>query len=181
MRSPVALLAALALAGLAAWPAAAHVRIFSYDPANDVTRRVAGALTFEFDQKMVFVRVLRIRATEGEATADLKPAGDGVLGHGGLSGVIGNKARERDLYEVRPDAEGADLIRAFCPSSRRVWLAFGRIEEERDLRVQVIGDSPGGGPPRLCETLDFSFHGEWKLPAGQSVRIQDVKTPHFPY
>jgi hypothetical protein len=164
---PTALAALLALG--AAVPAAAGERTFSYDAANEITRKVAGDLTFEFNQRLIFTTVLNIHSTEGEASADLRPADEHALGPGGLSRLIGPNAQERDLYEVEGKAEGAELIQAFCPGSRRAWLAFGRLVEARPLRVQVIGDDPAGGPARLCHTLDFAYRGEWKLPGGQGV------------
>ena len=171
------LLAALAAAG------AAHgaIHVVSYDPANTETRLTAGGLTFEYDQQLIFTRVLKVRSTEGQARAYLRPANEAVLGRGGLTALIGADAHERDLYEVKPTAEGADLIHAFCPGSTRAWLAFGRIALYRGLRVRVLGDGGPGGEPRLCETLDFTWRGEWKLPAGQSVHDRDLKAPTFPF
>jgi len=171
-----ALTAALAASGAAV----AGVRIFSYDAANDGTRRVSGDLTFQFNQRLIFTTLLNIRSTEGRASADLKPADEHVLGPGGLNRLIGANAQERDLYEVRADAQGADLVHAFCPGSSRAWLAFGRLVESRPLRVQVIGDAPGG-PAKLCHTLDFNYRGEWKLPPGPGVKPSDLKEPRFPY
>jgi hypothetical protein len=175
-RTAVALVALATLAA-AAGPAAAAVRIFSYDPANDATRNVAGDLTFEFKQRLIFTTVLNIRSTEGEASADLKPADEHELGRGGLTRLIGANAQERDLYEVEPKAEGAELIRAFCPGSHRAWLAFSRLVEARPLRVQVIGDDPAGGPARLCHTFEFQFRGEWKLPGGSGVPPKTLLEP----
>jgi hypothetical protein len=161
------------LAG-AAW---AGVRIFSYDPANASTQRTAGDLTFEFNQRLLFTRVLSIRSTEGEAAADLKPADERALGGGGLTRLIGPRAQERDLYEVQPGQQGSAMIRAFCPGSTRAWLAFGRLAEGVALRVRVIGDDPNGGRARLCHTLDFNFRGEWKLPGRQGVPFRDLRVP----
>jgi hypothetical protein len=161
-------------------PAAAAVRIFSYDAADDGTRHVAGDLTFQFDQRLIFTTILNIRSTEGRASADLKPADEHALGPGGLNRLIGGSAQERDLYEVKGDAEGDELVHAFCPGSRRAWLSFGRLVEGRPLRVQVIGDAAGGGA-KLCHTLDFNFRGEWKLPSGPGVKPGDLKEPRFPY
>jgi hypothetical protein len=173
----LAILAAMAFAG----SAAAGVRIFSYDSANDVTRRVAGDLTFQFNQRLIFTTVLNIRSTEGRASADLKPTDEHVLGGGGLSRLIGASSQERDLYEVKADGEGVELIHAFCPGSTRAWLAFSRLVEGKPLRIQVIGDAPAGGA-HLCHTLDFNYRGEWKLPSTTPpVRPSDLKEPHFPY
>ena len=172
-------LAIAALSGVGGGARAA-VRMFSYDPADDATRDAAGALTFEFDQRLIFTRVLTVRSTQGEASALLKPASEGVLGRGGLSRLIGDSGRERDLYEVQPSAQGLDLIHAFCPGSTRAWMAFGRLAEGRDLRVRVLGDTPGG-PTRLCRTFDFSFHGEWLIPGGQPVSSGDIPIPRAPY
>ncbi|MEJ0065688.1 MAG: hypothetical protein WDM85_09800 [Caulobacteraceae bacterium] len=166
---------------VAAQPASAAVRIFSYDSANDVTRRVAGDLTFQFNQRLIFTTVLNIRSTEGRASADLKPADEHALGGGGLSRLVGAGSQERDLYEVKADGEGVELIHAFCPGSSRAWLAFSRMVEAKPLRVQVIGDTPGGGA-HLCHTLDFNYRGEWKLPTTTPpIRPGDLKEPRFPY
>ena len=174
------LVLALSLALAAPGLAAASVRLFSYDPANDVTWKVSGPLTFQFRQRLVFTTVMNIHSTQGQATADLKPVDEHVLGRGGLSRLIGKNAPERDLYEVEPAAEGADLIKAFCPGSTHAWMAFGRLVEARPLRIRVLGDAPGGGA-RLCETLDFTYRGEWKLPPGPGVKASDILTPqHFP-
>ena len=68
-RLPQRLVLACAVLGLAALglatPADAAVRIFSYDGADDVTRRIAGDLTFQFSQHLIFTKVLNIRSTEG--------------------------------------------------------------------------------------------------------------------
>ncbi|MFI4933989.1 MAG: hypothetical protein ACHP7N_05190 [Caulobacterales bacterium] len=178
-RIPLATLILGATMAAAGW-AGANVRMFSYLPANAVTGHTAGALTFEFDQRLMFTKVLRIHSTAGLASAILKPADEHVLGRGGLDALIGPGAHEHDLYEVQPLGEGVDLIRAFCPGSKRAWMAFGRLLLNRDLRVRVLGDSPGG-QARLCETLDFNFQGEWRLPPGAGVPESDIPVPKFPY
>lgn len=158
----MAIAASCALWAGAAW--ADTVRLFSYDPANAQTRAAAGALTFEFKQRLVGTTMLNVRATEAQATAYLRPAPDKALGQAGLTPLIGPAASERDLYEVLSSGEGPALISAFCPGARRAWMAFGRPRLNRDLRVFVLGDTASGGPVRLCRTLDFNFRGEWRLP-----------------
>ncbi|HWA61139.1 MAG TPA: hypothetical protein VG939_07180 [Caulobacteraceae bacterium] len=172
---------AVLLAGvLAAGAAEAKVRMFAYDPANDETRHVAGPLTFEFRQKLVFNTILAIRATEAKATANLKPVDESTLGKGGLDPLIGANAPERDLYEIEPGDEGDAMVAAFCPGSKKGWASFGRLRANRDLRVRILGDKPGGGV-RLCHTLDFIYHGEWKAYEPTTVNPREVKVPHFPY
>ena len=174
---------AACLAVLAAQPAAAAIRYFSYDPANELTRKAAGPLTFEFKQRLVFTTLLALRSTEQQATAELKPADEHMLGGGGLSRLIGKNAQERDLYAVEDADQGAELTRALCPGSTRAWMAFGRLAPGKPLRVQVIGNAPGGGRARLCETLDFTYHGEWALPStAPPIRQQDMLAPsHAPF
>ena len=171
MRPAKFFLALLLAFGLAAEAQAATLRIVSYDPANPQTRRLAGQLTFEFKQRLIFTEVVRVRSTTGAASAALKPAGEGELGVS-LASLIGPNSGERDLYAIDQADEGKDMIRAFCPGAAHGWLVFGRLRRDEPLRVHVLGDQAGGGPARLCATLDFQFRGEWRLP-----RTSPVKPP----
>ncbi len=174
-------LTVLALTAVA--PVQARVRLFSYDPANAETRDAAGPLTFEFSQVLVSTKLLSVRATEAEATADLKPAGASVLGPGGLTRLIGANAPQRDLYEVSSADQGGAMIAAFCPGSHRAWMAFERLRLDRDMRVYVLGDAPAGAADtrsRLCRTLDFAFHGEWIAPPGVTLQPAPIAPPKFP-
>jgi hypothetical protein len=171
-------LALLALAS--ASPAAAAIRLFSYDPADAATRASSGALTFQFRQTLTFIRVQNVRATEGEAKAELRPADQGSLGPGGLGRVIGD-APERDLYEVLPTDEGDALTKALCPGSRHAWMAFGHLRANANLRVFVLGDNPKTGQARRCQTLAFSFHGEWKLHDDRPFDQRLVDRPLVPH
>jgi hypothetical protein len=159
---------------------AATRRMFSYDPANEATRNLAGGLTFEFDQHLFSTHVLRIRATEGQATAELKSVDQARLGHGGLDGVVEGKPAERDLYEILPKEEGGAMMAALCPGAQQVWLAVDRLRANRDMRVLVISRAKDA-PARLCQTLDFTFRGEWRLPPGPGIDPRTVHQPTFPY
>lgn len=141
---------------------AATRRMFSYDPADDATRHAAGALTFVFDQHLASTTAVSIKATEGQASAELRRAPGG-------------------LYAVSPINQGAELISALCPGSKSAWMAIPRLKANRDIQVQVLGDSPAGGQKHVCRTLAFTFHGEWRLPPGPSVVVQgQVHTHSFP-
>ena len=173
--------ALLLLTFAAAAPARADaVRMFSYDPADTVTRRAAGALTFEFRQHLITTEVIRVDATTGQASATLHGAADRDLG-APIEALIGPTARERDLYEIRPDGEGAAMVQAFCPGAARAWLAFGRLRANLPLRVHVLGAATGS-PAHLCTTLNFEFRGEWRGPrVRDEVRQNEIRQPHFPY
>jgi hypothetical protein len=174
------LLVTVALLLAAGAAQAAGIRMFSYDASDAPTRRVAGGLTFEFRQAFMTTRVLRIDATGGDASAPLREAQDHDLGTS-LSALIGEMAAERDLYEVLPQDQGADMIHAFCPGSARAWLAMGRMRSNLPLRVHVLGSS-ASGPAHVCATLNFDFHGEWRgLRPREAVRQNEIRTPHFPY
>ncbi len=176
---------ALALVGaltlVTAQAQAATIRLFAYDPANEETRKAAGPLTFEFRQRLVFTTLLRIRSTEAQATAQVTPADDKVLGQGGLSAFIGPNAPERDFFAVSDADEGSAMIAAFCPGSKHGWVALGRLKMNRNLRVHVFGDGPEPGKIHLCHTFDFYYHGEWKAQDPVRVDPREVLKPHFPY
>ncbi len=165
---------------LAAPVHAAALRIFSYDPADSETRHIAGGVTLEFKQHLTSTTVLRVLATEGQASADLKPAGARALGRGGLTALAG-VAPERDLYEVQSTGEGPAMVAAFCPGATRAWMAFDRLRANRDLRVLVLGAASGSAAVHPCRTLNFSFHGEWRLPPGASFDERQLERPRFPH
>lgn len=159
---------------------ASSLHIYSYDPADAATRHTAGALTFEFNRRLVFTTLLRVLATEGDAKAEVVPADEHVLGPGGLTALVGPRATERDLYEIQPQDEGGAMIAALCPRSRRAWMAFGRLRAFHDLKIFVVGDDPDTHKARLCETLQYSFHGEWQVPSGTHIDPGIVEPPQFP-
>ena len=145
------------------------VRLYSYDPADAETRTAAGPLTFEFKQGLFRSTMISVRATEAQATAELQPVREGEVSATGLTPLIGATATERDVYSVKSDREGAALIAAFCPGATKAWMAFGKPRLNRDLRVFVLGPSANGGDVRLCRTLNFNFHGDWRLPPIRKV------------
>jgi hypothetical protein len=156
----VAMLAALALAG----PATAGRAIYSYDSVTPVTVTMTeNGITLILDKSFMNVRVLQLAETLDVGEADLRPASESALG-ASLSALIGPDAHEHDLYEVLPKGDGRALVAALCPGADRGWLAFGLVKLGRDLRIRALGRDPATGKARLCRTLDYAFHGEWKTP-----------------
>lgn len=153
---------------LIAGGARASLRQLSFDPANAETKTAAGAVTFLIDQGIFGQKVLKMRATEAKATADLKPADHDAPAAPG-----------RAVYAIADKDDGPALVAALCPGSKHGWIALGRVAYGADLQAVVIGDAPGGGT-RRCRTLDFTFHGEWRLPAGASPTIYGEGPPDFP-
>lgn len=147
-------------------PAQAKTRTVSYDSVNLPARVLApGGLSFIF-RKSTFggMRMLKVLSTREKGAATLKPASEKELGEGGIEGILGHKADERALYEIDPGAEGEPLIRAACPDSERAWLAFGSLDSDKPLIIHAFGRYGGSQKAHLCATMEFSWHGEWKLP-----------------
>jgi hypothetical protein len=72
------------------------------------------------------------------------------------------------------------MVAALCPKSQRAWLAFGRLRAYHDLRIRVLGDDGAGHDAHLCATLDYTFHGEWKLPNDTRFDSRIVEHSQFP-
>src|SRR4029077_11882913 len=97
----------------------------SYDPADADTRLAAGGGAFMVNQSLLGGgRVLKMRATEAKAPADLERADSGVFGQGGLGRALGRAAPEHELYRIRSSAEGPAFVAALCPGSKRAWIAL---------------------------------------------------------
>jgi hypothetical protein len=170
-----ALLTALGVLGPTV--ASAAIRQFSYDPADAETRQAAGPVTMVIRQSMFGVRVLKLRSTDAKATADLAPAdGRGPAVDRGA----GDKGDVRSLYQITSGDDGPALLAALCPGSQRGWLALSPVRYGEDVHAVVLGDDPKGGPVRRCRTLNFSFHGEWRLPQGQGPTPEPNVAPDFP-
>jgi hypothetical protein len=176
-RFSILLASALASASTAAQAA---IRQFSYDPADAETRAAAGGVTFMVRQSMLSVRVLKMRATEAKAAADLGPASPDVLGRGGLARALGQAAPEHEFYRILPGDEGPAFVAALCPGSKQGWVALTPVRYGQDVQAVVFGDDPAGGPARRCRTLAFTFHGEWRLPAGAAPSVEASEPPDFP-
>jgi hypothetical protein len=173
-------LALVAVALLAAGPSlAARIRMFSYDPADSETRAAAGPMTFQFKQGLLKSTILTLRSTEADATVDVAPAPESALGGVRLTTLAGPEAVDRDLYVIRPTDDGAALIAALCPGSKRGWLAIERPRYGQDLNMDVLGEAPSGGA-KLCRKLAFNFHGEWRRPDTGSFDSRLLNHPSGP-
>jgi hypothetical protein len=157
---------ATALAGLAlAGPAVAGQVMYSYDSVTPATEAMTeSGITLMLDKGLMHVRVLKLVETLDIGAADLRPASDDVLGHGGLGAVLGPDAPERDLYEITAKDDGRALSGALCQGASKAWLAFSPIREDRELTISAVTRDPATGKPRLCMTLQYAFHGVWGLP-----------------
>jgi len=177
MRSRSALAVAFILLSLAAAPAQAGQKVYSYDSANPATEAMTeSGLTFVFIKTLMGQRVLRLVETNDVGQAELRLADEHVLGPAGLLPLIGPDAPERQLYEITDQADGKALKRALCRSGR-AWLAFGRLKSGQPLRVHAVTVDPATGQGRLCVTLDYDFHGEWALP--KPIPLQPDRTDRF--
>jgi hypothetical protein len=141
---------------LAPGVAAAGIKLYSYDPADAATKESSGALTFRFFKGLLGQKVLEVYATEGNAQAEVDPAGP-PPGAGPL------EVRNGGFYRIRPDKEGDALVAGLCPGSSRGWLSIGPLRAYQDLEVHMLS-APANGPVTLCRTLIFRFRGEWKTP-----------------
>jgi hypothetical protein len=145
---------------------AADRHIYTYDATSVQARQLTGAgLTFTFRKGLLSTRVEQVRANGVPVGVLVNPEGDGKVIRD-LDAQLGEEAGRGGVYRIDPKAlQGAVMIRAFCPGSTKAWLVIGTLEHARDLRVHALGDDPATGKPHLCASMDFVWHGEWKLPS----------------
>ncbi|MDB5431990.1 MAG: hypothetical protein JWP35_3106 [Caulobacter sp.] len=177
-RTVFAALAGVAMAGALAAPAqAADRRIYSYDAMSVQARQLTGAgLTFTFRKGLLSQRVEQVRATGVPVGVIVRPEGDGRVIRD-LDTALGDEAGRGGVYRIDDKAQqGPVMIRAFCPGSTKVWLVIGELDHARDLKVHALGDDPATGRLHLCATMDFAWHGEWKVPNRHQA---DPVAPNF--
>jgi hypothetical protein len=171
----------MAALGLAAPAQAADRRIYTYDATSVQARQLTGAgLTFTFRKGLLSTRVEQVRANGVPVGVLVKPEGDGKVIHD-LDAQLGEEAGRGGVYRIDPKAmQGAVMIRAFCPGSTKAWLVIGALEHARDLKVHALGDDPATGRLHLCASMDFAWHGEWKLPSGnKSDPVAPIFQPDY--
>ena len=162
---PTALLSAAALAVLAAAPAhAADKRMVSYDAVSPQARKLTGAgLTFVFTKSFLRTRVLAVHATAVPVSVVVQPSDSAT--NRKLDALMGDDARTGSLYQIdHAQDQGAVMVQAFCPGSKKGWLAIGSIAHAQPLKVHAFGDDPATGEPRLCAEMEFAYRGEWRMP-----------------
>lgn len=183
MTRKLALAVTLAVAaGLAAPAEAADRRIYTYDSQGAQARQLTGAgLTFTFRKSFLSTRVEQVRANGVPVGVKVDPEGDGRIVSQLDAALPKAEAGRGGVYRIDPKAmQGAVMIRAFCPGSARAWLVIGALEHAQDLRVHALGDDPATGKLHLCATMDFSWHGEWKLPdRNRSDRTAPIFQPDY--
>ncbi len=169
-----AALAALMTLAAAAPARAADKRMVTYDSASPDARRLTGAgLTFVFTRSFFRTRILAVRATAVPVGVVPKPSRDAAVNRQ-LDALMGDDAGRGDLYEIDSEKEqGRVMIQAFCPGSKRGWLAIGAVYNRKPLRVHAFGDDPATGQPRLCAAMDFTWRGEWVMPRTNSSNPTD--------
>ncbi|HEV2082226.1 MAG TPA: hypothetical protein VGR32_07200 [Brevundimonas sp.] len=154
-RAIVAFLAVI----LAAGPALADVRLWSYDAADRVTRALTQGLTFEVRRGLFgAVSVLKIHATTSRGSAEVRWGGPPEA-----VSVLPAGARERDVYQIVPEGEGRGLVRALCPSAEQAWLVMGHVRAGRPLTMHAVGRW-ADGRYRHCVQLNYAFRGDWTAP-----------------
>jgi hypothetical protein len=165
MAKPVSMILAVLAVLSPAAPAAAALIMYSYDSSNPQTEAMTEqGVTLMLDKTLTRLKVVRLVETLNVGQADLKPASEADLGHGGLARVLGDNPKERDLYEIVLKDDGRALTNALCSGADKAWLAFGPIKQDRALVVDAIGRDPSSGQAHLCMTLTYAFHGVWTLP-----------------
>ena len=159
---------------LAAPALAAQKRMVSYDAASPTAKRLTGAgLTFVFTKSLMRTRIYAVRATAVAVGIVPHPSTDGAVNRK-LDALMGDHAGGGALYSIDPTAqEGRIMIAAFCPGSTKGWLSIGQLGSRRDIKVFAFGDDPATGEPRLCGEMDFTFHGEWRMPPPINDAVTD--------
>lgn len=172
------LLPVLFAAACAGPAVAGDIRYFSFDPADEVTRRMTRGVTLEVEQGLLGGLFGGLQARGLYSTS---ARGSARLDHDGGSPVraaLPDGAREANVYRIAPEGDGRALGRALCPGSDEAWLVMGRLRLNTPLTVHAVGRT-GDQPPRHCVQLNYTFRGEWALPPGDGPESNDSLAPRL--
>ncbi len=157
-----ALSAASALAGAAV---AADLRYFAYEPDSDSAKFRTQDLILVVKPGLISQRVLKLYRRRG-TDLPLKSTDGSVGGARVGDAVPSDQAEGLRVYAVDPQ-DGAGFAKGACKGAERAWVAFRPAKPYEPLRVFVLRYDAESRKAQLCETLDYRWRGEWKLPEGQ--------------
>lgn len=159
-RTAVVLIAG-AFAVLAATAASARERYFAYEPDSDAARYRSGDITVTLRVGLMGATAVKLYRERGADLGLAKPGGqfsqhdaERAIGEGG----------ELQLFAV--DAkDGEGFAHGACKGAARAWIAFRSIHAYEPLRIYVLKYDDAAKAPELCETLDYRWRGEFRLPS----------------
>lgn len=151
------------LGAAAASPAAAGTRFFAYTAADQPTRYRTGDVTLELRTPDFFFGPTRVASLWRRRGSDL-PLGEssGVFSEAAVATAVGGSARGLVVYSVDEEA-GRGFAQGSCVGAPRAWIAVAEPRAYQPLVVHVLRQGSSGAP-ELCETLNYAWQAEWRMP-----------------
>lgn len=156
-------LAVLIVGLAAAAPASAGTRFFAYTATDQATRYRTGDVTLELRTPDFFFGPTRVVGLWRRRGADL-PLGreSNAFSQEALSTATGRSAQGLVVYAVDEEA-GRGFAQGSCVGAPRAWIAVAAPQAYQPLVVYVLRQGSSGAP-ELCETLNYAWQAEWRMP-----------------
>jgi hypothetical protein len=169
-------LAAVTVVAVAGSATAADYRWFTYDADSDAARHRSADITLQVQRGLMSSRVVKLFRKRGKDLELDRP--DGAIGWRQLEALFGRDVAEGlRLYAV-DTKDGEGFAQGACKGADRAWLALKAVKPYEPLQIFVLRYDATTKTAELCETLDYRWRGEWRLPPRKNASaIGDFGAP----
>jgi hypothetical protein len=158
---------AVAAAGSAA---AGDHRWFTYDADSPAAKHRSADITLEVEPGVLSSKVVKLYRKRGNDLDLNRP--DGTFHVGDLDALLGREETQNLRVYAVDTQDGEGFAQGACKGADRAWVALKAVKPYQPVRIYVLRYDAQAKAPALCETLDYRWRGEWRLPPRKNTASQ---------
>ena len=155
----------------------ADLRYFAYQADNAEARHRSADIIVTVKPGMLSSRVIKLWRKRGKDLNLVRP--ESGFAERDLADALAlprEDAVDLKLYGIDP-REGEGFVQGACDGAAdRAYLAFAPVKPSQPLTIWVLRVDAASHKPALCETLVYSWRGEWQM-APRNRRFADELGP----
>jgi hypothetical protein len=169
---------AIVSAGLMAGGAQAKdFKFFAYDADNAAAKHRSADITLVVRKSFMSSRVIKLYRKRGKDLDLERP--DATFSLRQLASALAESedaVLDLRLYAI-DTKDGEGFAAGACDGATRAWVAVKPVKAYQPMRIYVLKYDEATKSPGLCETLEYRWRGEWRLPPGTNTSRFEERGP----